>query len=48
MPAADGLPFDLGVDARHDAQQGGFPGAVQTQHAYLGPGKKEREMFLRI
>ncbi len=31
-----GFPFDLGVDACHDAQQGGFTGAVQTQHADLG------------
>ena len=31
-----GFPFDLGVDARHDAQQGRFTGAVQTQHADLG------------
>jgi hypothetical protein len=29
-------PFDLGVDARHDAQQGRFTGAVQAQHADLG------------
>ena len=31
-----GFPFDLGIDACHDAQQGRFTGAVQTQHADLG------------
>ena len=31
-----GFPFDLGIDACHDAQQGGFTGTIQTQHADLG------------
>lgn len=43
-----GFPFDLGIDACHDAQQGRFTGAVQTQHADLGAREEGEEMFLRI
>ena len=34
------LTVDLGVDAGHDAQQGGFAGAVEPQHADLGAWKE--------
>ena len=37
-----GLAVDVGVHARHDAQQGGFAGAVQTQHADLGAGEERQ------
>ncbi len=35
-----GLTVELGIDPRHDAQQGGFARAVQAQHANLGTGEK--------
>ncbi|MNO47861.1 hypothetical protein D3C76_381850 [compost metagenome] len=37
-----GFTFDLGVDARHDAQQGGFTRAVQAEHADLGAGEERQ------
>lgn len=42
------FPFDVGIDAGHDAQQGGLTGAVQAQYADFGPRKKLREMFFKI
>ncbi len=35
-----GFAENVGVDAGHDAQQGGFAGAVQTEHADLGAGEE--------
>ena len=35
------LAFDFLIEARHDAQQGGFAGAVQTEDADLGARKEE-------
>ncbi|MCY1407503.1 hypothetical protein D9M71_228070 [compost metagenome] len=37
-----GFALDLGVDARHDAQQGGFTRAVQAEHADLGAGEERQ------
>ncbi|MCY1402426.1 hypothetical protein D9M71_175670 [compost metagenome] len=37
-----GFAFDLGVDAGHDAQQGGFTRAVQAEHADLGAGEERQ------
>ena len=34
------LAFDFLVDAGHDLEQGGFAGAVQTEHADFGTGEK--------
>lgn len=31
------FPFDIGIDAGHDAQQGGLTGAVQAQYADFCP-----------
>ncbi len=35
-----GFAVELGVDAGHDAQQRGFAGAVEAQHADLGAGEE--------
>ncbi len=35
-----GLALDLGVEAGHDAQQGGFARAVDAEHADLGAGEE--------
>ncbi len=35
-----GLAEDIGVDPRHDPQQGGFARAVQAQHTDLGAGEE--------
>ena len=40
--------FDLGVDTGHDAQQGRFTGAVQTEHTDFRAGEKLREIFFKI
>jgi hypothetical protein len=34
------LALDLGIDARHDPEQGGLAGAVQAEHADLGAREK--------
>ena len=38
-----GFAVELGVDAGHDAQQGGLTGAVQAEHADLGARKNDRK-----
>ena len=35
-----GFPFDLGVDARHDAQQGRFPAPFRPSTPILAPGRR--------
>ncbi len=41
-----GFAFNFGIDAGHDAQQSGFTGTVQTQHADLGAREEtERDIF---
>ncbi len=37
-----GFAVELGVDAGHDAQQGGLTGAVQAEHADLGAGEERQ------
>ncbi len=38
--------LEIGIDAGHDAQHGGFTGAVQTQQADFGAREKtERNVF---
>lgn len=58
LEQADGVAFGLGdfadvvfVDACHDAQQGGFARAVETEHADLGAeveaeGNVEQDLFV--
>ncbi len=41
-----GFAFELGVDAGHDFQQGGFTRTVEAEHADLGAGeKRQRNVF---
>jgi hypothetical protein len=40
------LADDVGVDTGHDAQQGGFPGAVESQYSDLGAGEKRERNIL--
>ncbi len=40
--------FDVFINARHNAQQGGLTRAVQTRTPIFAPGKKLREMFFKI
>ena len=35
-----GLAFELLVDARHDAEEGGLAGAIEAEHADLGAGEE--------
>src|SRR5690606_14729863 len=36
----NGFAFNLAIDARHDAKQGGLAGTVQAQHPDLGAGEE--------
>ncbi|MOA24196.1 hypothetical protein D3C78_1448690 [compost metagenome] len=41
--------FDIGIDARHDAQQSGFTRAVQTQHTNFGAREEaQRDVFQNV
>ncbi len=42
-----GFTFDIFIDARHDAQQGGFTGAVQAQHTDFGAREKAQRDILQ-
>jgi hypothetical protein len=37
-----GFAENVGINAGHDAQQGGFAGAVQTEHADFGAGEERQ------
>ena len=41
-----GLAENIGIDAGHDAQQGGFARAVQTEYANLGAGEERQGNIL--
>lgn len=44
----DGFALDVGINTGHDAQQGGFTRAVQTEYTDFGTREEAQRDVLRI
>ena len=42
------LTDNFGIEPRHNAQQGGLAGAIETEYPIFAPGKKDRDISSRI